>query len=311
MLLPPLLFYVTGFSQGGFNEAVEYNAFIVNAQREVVKQNLDYISFSIYSNDYQLIEVKRKEVLKQIRQAKHRIERLPAFKGNNRLKNEAVNVLSEYEIAFEDDFKEVARLGKNSENSFEAMEAYFKAQNKTEERVSKASEKFNKVQDNFVKQHNLTYGDAEDQLTAQMKEVAALNRYIRSIFLEYFRVSKSFARMLEALKIQKSGPLDKERKQVIEQANEATTMLVACGDFNGERDYLDQTINLIEYYRALAENEFLKITGLLDKKNGIDQQDATYINKVLRDYNANIEILLYNLNTSHNNLLQNNIVSTQ
>lgn len=309
ILLSLLCFPVALIGQTDFDNAVEYNAFIVQEQHEVVKKNLEYISFSIHHDDYQLIEAKRKAVLKQISQARARIAGMPAFKGNNRLKKEATAVLVEYQGAFEDDFKKAIELGKKSKDSFEAMEAYFKAQDKSEDRVTKAMQRFNKVQEQFVTQHNLTFGAAEvqDDLTLKMRQIAALNQYVRRVFLEYFSVSKAFTKMLSVLQTQKSKLLETERKQVIRQAEKAIPVLRNYGAFNGEDEYLNQTVKVIAYYRDLAKNEFLEVSTILGKQPQIDQQDIAYINKVLRDYNNTATVLIKDLSTANNNLLQNNI----
>lgn len=300
-------------SQADFKDAVQYNDYIISEQRQTVKKNLDYISFSVHSEDYKLIEAKRKEVLRQITQSKGKIAKMPPFEGDTRLRDEAIEVLAQYQNAFEGDFKEVLHLKKERQNSLEAMEAYFKAQNKAEDEVNKATQKFNKVQTDFAKKNNLTFGsgDDDDDLSSQMQTIASLNQYARGIFLEYFKVSKAFAEMLDVLNEQKGALLDRKRRDVIEAADKALPKLKDYGDFKGDREYLDQTVSLTEYYQRLAKNEFEKIATLFNKKSGITREDANYINQVLRDYNANAEMLVYNLNMANNDLLQKNIAPTQ
>lgn len=311
LTIPLLFFFSVNSAQTKFNNAAEYNDFIITEQRKTVKKNLEYISFSVHSEDYRQIEAKRKEVLRQINDSRNRINKMPDYDGNSKLKDEAVEVFTQYKSAFEEDFKDIIKLKQNRQSSFEAMEAYFKAQNQAEDRVNKATQKFSKVQEKFVRDNNLTFKEEDDDLSQKMQTVAALNLYARGIFLEYFKVSKAFSEMLEVLNEKKANTLNKERKQVIEVAAKVVPQLNEFGAFNGDRDYLDQTVSLAEYYRRLAENEFLEIVKIFDKKTGLTQADADYINKVLRDYNANAEMLVYNLNIANDNLLQNNIAPTQ
>ena len=312
LILSLILLFGGVHAQKHFTNAAEYNDYIINEQRAIVKKNLDYISLSVHSEDYKQIENKRREVLKQINSSRIKMVKMGDYNGDKRLRDEALEVFDQYKNAFETDFKEVIQLKKNRQNSFEAMEAYFKAQNQAEDRVNKATQKFRKVQEKFAKENNLSFKEGtDDNLTRQMQTIADLNVYSRSVFLEYFKASKAFSEMLGVLNERKSAPLNKHRKRVIEVAADVVPNLKKLGAFNGDSDYLNQTISLVEYYGRLAENEFVEVVRIFDKKGGITQQDADYINKVLRDYNANAEMLVYNLNIANESLLQNNISPTQ
>ena len=293
------------WGQANFSNAVDYNAFIAREQREVVKKNLHYISFAVHSQDYQLIEVKRRDVLRQIAMAKKRIAGMPSFEGDARLRDEAVEILSEYENAFSIKFKEVINRRKNSESSFKAMQAYFVAENSAEKQVVNATQKFNRAQTRFVEHHNLIFENDEevDALTNEMIQITSLNLYLRNVFLEYFKVQAAFTEMLEVLYGQKSGVMEKKRKQVIAMAEEAIEGIKSYGPFEGHTSYRDQTLMLVKYYHDLAGEEFAQIVSLFKKRAGLNDDDIQYINNVLRDYEAEGEDLMQRLNAANNDLL--------
>ena len=95
-----------------------------------VQKNFEYISFNVHSEEFEQMETKRKEVTQQIIESKEKIRSMPPLEGDTRLRDEAVEALNEYLNAFELDYKNIIGLKRQSKDSFEAMEAYWKAEDK-------------------------------------------------------------------------------------------------------------------------------------------------------------------------------------
>src|SRR5260370_41576966 len=113
---------------------------------------------------------------------------MPPFDGDTRLRDEAVETLSEYQRAFELDYKVIIGLKKKSKDSYEAMEEYWKAEDKAEEKVNKASIRLRKAQQGYASKNNMKAEDGKesDALEQKMARMMAVNTYWPEIYLTLF-----------------------------------------------------------------------------------------------------------------------------
>lgn len=288
--------------------AGDYNNFIMKEMTAAVQKNFEYLSFIVHSEAYDQMDEKRKEVVKQIIEAKEKVSQMPPLDGDIRLRDESVEVLNEYKNAFELDYKQIIGLKKKSRESFEAMKAYFKAEDDAEEKLNKATQKLRKAQRQYASKNNMTVvdGKADDALERKMGKAKATNIYWREVFIQYFKVSEAYDLMWEALNQRKASVIDNERQKVIKVINSTLPDIKAMPSFNGDTEFRDQTIGIIEYYHQVADVQFAKITERL-KKPELEQADIDLINSVINQCNADHERLAYNWNQASQELFRKNV----
>ena len=286
----------------------DYNNFIMNEVIITVQKNFEYISLSVHSEDYDQLELKRKEVVDVISKSKENIREMPALEGDTRLRDEAVEVLNEYKSAFELDFKSILGLKRKSKDSYEAMEAYFQAQDKAEEKVNKATRQLRKAQRVYAERNNMKVVDtkSDDLLELKMNKISGVNDYWRSLFLDYFRVSKQYDKMWDALSEQKAGPLSHQRELTLKLIDQVLPQLKAKPSYRNDSEFRDQTINMVEYYQGVAKTDFARIIEVLTKKS-MEQTDVAEVNAIIAKCNADHEQLAYNWNIASQDLFRKNI----
>ncbi len=291
-----------------FNNPGDYNNFIMKEVITTVQKNFEYISLSIHSDDYEQLEKKRKEVVEEIADAKTHVREMPPLEGDTKLRDEAVEVLDEYKSAFELDFKSILSLKRKSKDSYEAMDAYFTAQDKAEEKVNKATRQLRKAQRIYAEKNNMKVVDSksDDVLEKKMNKIIEVNDYWRSLFLIYFKVSKQYDKMWDALSEQKAGPLNQQRDLTIKLIDQILPELKAKPDFQGDLEFRDQTINMVEYYQQVAQIDFGKIIDVLNKKS-MDHKDVEEVNSIIAKCNADHERLAYNWNIASQDLFRKNV----
>lgn len=272
-----------------------------------VQKNFEYISFNVHSDEYDLLETKRREVMDQIVLSKEKIKGMPPLDGDARLRDEAVEALNEYQKAFELDYKEIIGLKRKSKDSFEAMEAYWKAEDKAEEKVNKATTRLRKAQQVYANKNNMKVvdGKGDNELEQKMAKITAVNNYWREIYLQFFIVSKEYDHLWDLLSKEKAEPLDHQRKEVIKIVNSVLPELKAKQSFHGDVEFRDQTINLVEYYQQVANKDFAKIVEVLSKKP--TQEEIDLVNSIINKCNADHERLIYNWNIASQDLFKKNV----
>jgi len=196
-LLCAVFFTLTCLAQeDDFNlkNASDYNNYIMREMSAAVQKNFEYISFNVHNDEFELIESRRKEVIQQIIQSKEKIKEMPPLDGDTRLRDEAVETLTEYQHAFELDYKLLIGLKKKSKDSYEAMEEYWKAEDKAEEKVNKATVRLRKAQQVYASKNNMKVVDGKenDALEQKMTRIMAVNTYWREIYLQFFKASKEY-----------------------------------------------------------------------------------------------------------------------
>lgn len=291
-----------------FNNPGDYNNFIMKEVITTVQKNFEYIALSIHSEDYDQLEKKRKEVVDGIANAKTHVREMPPLEGDTKLRDEAVDVLNEYKTAFELDFKSILNLKQKSKDSYEAMEAYFTAQDKAEEKVNKATRQLRKAQRIYAEKNNMKVVDSksDDVLEKKMNKIIEVNDYWRSIFLTYFKVSKQYDKMWDALAEQKANPLNHQRDLTIKLIDQVLPELNRKTDFQGDSEFRNQTINMIEYYRQVADIDFGKISNVLSQKS-MERKDVEEVNSIIAKCNADHERLAYNWNIASQDLFRKNV----
>ena len=260
----------------------DYNNFIMKEMAASVQKNFEYISFNVHSEEYELMESKRKEVADQIILSKEKISSMPSLDGDTRLRDEAVEALNEYQLAFELDYKNIIGLKRKSKDSYEAMEAYWKAEDKAEEKVNKATTRLRKAQHVYASKNNMKVVDKDDALEQKMAKITAVNTYWREIYLQFFKVSKEYDLLWDLLSKEKPEPIEHQRKQVMKKVEEVLPLVKAKASFNGDIEFRDQTVDLLEYYQQVAQTDFAKIVDVLGKKP--TQEEIDLVNSIINTY---------------------------
>ena len=297
------------FSSGAqnFSDPVVYNDYLIDEQSDIITKSLEYLTFSIQSEDFDAIEKKRLNFLTDIRRSMNKIRRMPDYQGTNRLKRETLDVFGEYLKIYETDLIEVLGLKKQYKDSYLALEAYLEAEKKVDDKLKKALENLSKAQEAFAKKYDLKVSEqGGSELIDRVNHVSELSKYSRAVFMEYFKVSWEFNEMVKILHEKNGRKLEKKRIDVLDATTAALNNLKSIERYRDEKEYMDLTIDLIEYFRTLSRKEFARVAGIF-KKDNMSEKDADYVNKVFADYNANIEILVVNWNLANKYLWQNNV----
>ena len=303
LLLFSLLLITSVFGQ---TDPIEFNNALVVEQSLVTAKNLEYVSYSVHAEDYNEVERKRKEVIKQIQGSITRVTALTPPENGVTLKGEALEVLNMYKTVFSMDFAEVTELKKDSESSYEAMERYFKAQDKVEKQLEKAGDRFEKAQERFAKKNDfkIVKSEGDDPLSEQIKKMNEVNEYTRKIFLTYFKADKAHAAFMEAMNNEEKS-LDSKRRKMESTASEAITALSKMSGFDGDKAYLESARKLMKFYKNLAQNEFadvVRVTKL--KQKDLTQADVDAYNEAIQKYNEQINPLITDFNSKYDALLK-------
>jgi len=287
-----------------FTNPTDYNNYIVNEQRLLLRKNLRYISKSAHSDNEKKIEARRLDVVKQNELALARLAKLKAYEGDVDFKENATDALLMQLKVYSEDYKNVDFLAATRTQSFENMEQYFRAMEIAEAKLQAVGDSVDAAQKRFAKRHKLTITrDKEtEELDKYIEAVAVVNAYQHKVYLAQFRIEKASARVGDAMSAQDVAAFGEARKQLAEDAKNALADLAVIPAFRGkDTQYRDATRNLVSFYAGLASNQFVKMEGLLDHKDSLTKEEAKEFNGYIAYYNANSQKLNQAYNQAANN----------
>lgn len=292
-----------------FDSPVDYNNFIVEQQTAVVTLSMEYISMSVHSEDERAIEAKRADVVKQLKKSISDVNKAEGYKGDTRLKSEAIDVFELYLQTYTDDFNEAELLKKDRESSFLAMEKYFKAQDRAEKKLALASDQFTRAQKSFANKHDLLIEESEgnSELENKMQMVSDVNEYTRKLFLSYFKAFKVDGAFLDAFNGQKYTTMESKRQELLKVANEGLSTLRLTGPFKKDKKYLEATKEILETYKELASGEYKELVEIVKKKDKLTQEDVDRANSIIESYNNKMQKLMATFNEENSAFMQRHI----
>jgi hypothetical protein len=287
-----------------FDNPADYNNHVVEEQNVVMRKSIDYTMQTVHSDDENKNNAMRLEVIKQIDQSIGELKNTAAYKNDAKLRDESIDVLTLYKDAFTTEFQEVNSLKKKSQDSYEAMEKYFRAQDKAENKLSNASKKFAKAQLDFASKYKLTMekGSMQDELD----NITKVNQYSRALFLEQFKVSKVNAGFLDALNAQKGGAMEDKRKELQTASTASLSIVKALPPYNGDKNYKAATSKLIEYYKSHSEKEYLEMESIV-KKAKPENKDIEKFNLLVTKMNEETTKLVQDFNKANKEFMRDNI----
>ena len=293
-----------------FSDAVDYHNFIANEQNIITAQHINYISYSVHSDDYNETEKRRLAVINQLEKSIDKIGKISAYDGEDKLKAVSIEVLEQYLGVFKVELNEANVLKQDSKSSYEAMEQYFKAQDKAEEKLDKASKKFDKAQAEFAKKHELKFESDDESSSDIFSRISKVNNYTRELFLIYFKVSKANAIFYDALNERKGGAMEKTRRDLLTQASQGLALLRGKGAFMGDSRLLESTKKLITYYRNVAGKEYAELTRIVKNQDKLTQDDVNNYNKIIESMPKKEQTLINDYSQNRQQLLRKHIPNT-
>ncbi|MBC8083852.1 MAG: hypothetical protein H7Z21_11625, partial [Hymenobacter sp.] len=217
-------------------DPASYNNAIVNEQIDLLKKNLRYISKAAHSENDRKIEARRLEVVEQNKIAVAKLQRMAAFKGNTELRATALTAFKTMLEVYSADYKQVNALAATRTESFEAMQRYFDAQEVAGRKLAVADDSVNAAQKRFAKQFGMSIETSKEsaKLAEYTRQVSAVNHYQHLVFLPYFRVQKSSARLTDALNAQDATAFEAARVTLAAEAETSAAELAAVPGFQGK-----------------------------------------------------------------------------
>lgn len=280
-----LLLSVSAFAQMPGDDPIEYNNAIIREQTRIIQANTDYNIASVHSENENEVQQKRQVVIQTLQEAITHIREIPPHRSDSKLKEDALEYFEMYLNTYQDDVDALELLKKDRESSYEAMEAFFKANEKVQQKLRDAGDRFREAQEAFAARQELTLTDHHDILQDKVKQIGEVNRYSNKMFLIFFRVSKAEAIYMDALDNKKPKDMEQARLDLLTAADASYNELRKTLAFKGDNTLRGTTMSVITYMRELASKDFNLLVDIIKREESWTQADVDNYNEIIRRYN--------------------------
>jgi hypothetical protein len=291
-----------------------YMTAISNAEMNMNKTYLAYMSAVAHSGRAKKVEKMREQTLQSIQDCKYKISDLPFFKGDNSLRKSSMNYVDVCYKVFNEDYAHLINMEDIIEQSFDEMQLYILLQEKTNEKVHDASDTMDQAEKSFAAKYNIKLVDAKDEVSENMETVSKINHYRDQVYLVFFKCNWQDGQITNALNAKKLTGLEEARNALDTYCKEGLLALDSLNNFQGDHSLAQACKQALQFYQKLAENDMPKVSDFFlkednfnklkkatDAKQGsLSKQEVDAYNKAVNDYNASIN--QYNqLNANINN----------
>jgi hypothetical protein len=283
------------------NTALDYMKYISDVNDAISNDTWDYMSAMSHGKSARKIEKRRKDLLSTMQNAQNKIRKMPGFKGETNYRDSVLSYLSLSYIVFNEDYAKIIDMEEVAEQSYDAMEAYWLAQEKANEKLDKAYDMLAAEQKRFADKNEVTLVARKDKISLNLKIGNAVYSYYQNIYLIFFKAYKQEAYMLDALNKNDIGALEQNRNKLSQFAQDGIKKLDAIKPFN--RDLALKTIcrRMLDFYNTEALKKIPTLTNCKLKKDNYDKmqviydakgeflmskEEANQYNKALKEYKA-------------------------
>jgi hypothetical protein len=193
-----LLISETSSAQGS-KAAVGYLQKINKPFTRIASHLWDYTSAVGHGKKSRKVDRRRKKLLKSLEKAQRKVAGMPDYKGDEAYRDSVVSYLKLTYNVFNKDFAKIVDMEAIAEESYDAMEAYLKAEEMANQKLHFAGAMLEAQENEFASGHGITLIASKNKIGKKLEIAGEVFKYYNKFYLIFFKSYKQEAYMLEAL----------------------------------------------------------------------------------------------------------------
>lgn len=303
-----MTFFCTGlqsFSQSPDANPGNYITAVSNAQADMNKKYLAYVSAVAHGRRARKIEKMRQQVLESITQSRYKTIDLPMYKGDNSLRQSSIDYIKLTYDIFNEDYARIVNLEEIAEQSYDEMQRYLLLQEKTGEKLKEANDKMSQAQKDFAAKYNVTLLENKSEISEKSATASRLNRYMNQVFLIVFKCQWQDGELVKAINNKKVNEVEQSRVALLRYATEGLKEIDQYKHFNNDASLAAACRQVLNFYKGIAEKEVYTFTDFLLKQENFEKIHASFSAKSGAD-KTKAEVDAYNKAVNDINAAINN-----
>lgn len=305
-----------------FKNALEYMEFIDEQQEDIPKRMWRYTKAIAHSRSDRAVENKREKLVETIEDAMKKISSKPGYEGDD-FKKQVLTMLEFNKNLLNDDYEKIIDMKAVAEQSYDAMEAYMKAQEMADEKMEEVQKTYETNYYTFANIHNIQIIEGETDLGKKMAKSNEVFKYYKKMYLIYFKVFVNEIYLMDALNAGDVNGIQQNTNALSMSAEEGLKTLDTVVTYDGDKSLIETTKKSFKFFQDEADNkmpiliDFLVLNEDMQKsqealdntpKRKRTQEQIDKFNAMVNDFNTAVKT--YNRTNSDLNRNRSVIVKT-
>jgi hypothetical protein len=293
-----MLFLSLSVAAQNLDNPGDYMTAITKARGDMDAKYMQYMSAAAHGRRARKVEKLRQEVLDNITNSRYKTTDLPIYKGDNSLRQSAIDYIQLCYNVFSEDYKKVINIEELAEQSVDEMQAYMLLQEKIDEKLHEGFASLDRAMNAFAAKYNVILTTDQGPLGAKLEEAGKLNAYTNTVYFIFFKCNWEDNQMVKAMNDKKVNDVEQARSALLSYANEGLTSLDTIKPLEGDPSLTNACKQALNFYKQAAEKDMPKLTDYFVRQEEFDkmkksfeanssrtQADVDAYNKTVKDIN--------------------------
>jgi hypothetical protein len=279
----------------------EYLNYINSVQNPIQQDYMNYASAVARGKSARKVETKRNEIIQSVSDAKVKIKALGPYKGDKSYRDTTVKFLDMAYKVLNEDYSKIVNMEEVAEQSYDAMEAYYLAQDLASAKLDKAGVMVDSAFYAFARKHEVKIKEeGMSDLSKNVKKASAAMSYQRKIYLIFFKPYKQEAYLWDAINKKNLSGIEQNKNSLVTLADEALKKLDTSKAYNNDRNLINVAKEFQIFYKEECKNKIGLASDLIIKEENYNkakkafeakkvnerkQEDVDAYNTSVNDYN--------------------------
>lgn len=274
----------------------------IDSQFENITADMwDYSAAVAHGKSARKVEKRRKEVLKSISEGIKKVEHMPDFEGDKKLRDSVVSFLKLDYNVMNNDYAKIMDMEEIAEQSYDGMEAYLLAQERADQKMHAATDMINAEQKSFAGDHNITLTEGKDKTGKKLEAAGLVFKYYNVFYLVFFKSYKQEAYLIDAMNKNDLNALKQNADALGRTSAEGIKKADSLKPFEGDGSIKTDCLAMLKFYNAEAikdspvmidysvkKENFDKLKKTFDGKSNHSAAETNDYNKAVADLNKSV-----------------------
>jgi hypothetical protein len=254
----------------------DYMTAITKARGDMDAKYMQYMSAAAHGRRARKVEKLRQEVLDNITNSRYKTTDLPIYKGDNSLRQSAIDYIQLCYNVFAEDYKKIINIEELAEQSVDEMQAYMLLQEKIDEKLHEGFAKLDQATKTFAAKYNVTLVSEQGPLGEKLEEAGKLNAYTNTVYFIFFKCNWEDNQMVKAMNDKKVNDVEQARSALLSYANEGLKSLDTIRPLEGDPSLINACKQALNFYKQAAEKDMPKLTDFFVRQEEFDKMKKSF-----------------------------------
>jgi hypothetical protein len=276
LALPGLFLFCSIVHAQDLDNPGNYITAVSKARGDMDSKYMQYISYAAHGRRARKMEKLRQAVLDNIEQCRYKTTDLPYYKGDNSLRQAAIDYIKMCYIIFSEDYKKIVNLEELAEQSVDEMQAYLLLQDAINRKLQEAWTNLDKATSDFAAKYHVILSKDESPLGAKMQAADHLDKYVNAVFLTFFKCNWEDNQMVKAMNDKKVNDMEQARNALSSYAVQGLKALDTVKPYEGDASLVADCRQALLFYQKAADKDVPKLTDFYVKQEEFDKLKKTF-----------------------------------